>query len=68
MEIVPQQQGLKVYLRPRIRELSARRLELFDCEHVGHWTNGNSFLLLERSEDVPEGIELIRQAIALECK
>ena len=65
MEIVPQRQGLKVYLRPKRRYLKTKKLELLSCERVGHWTNGNSYFLLNRAEDIPEAMELIQQAVAL---
>ncbi len=64
-EIVPQRQGLKVYLRPKKRNLNASVFELFSCEKIGHWTNGNSYFLFSRSEDVSAAVDLVKQAISI---
>ncbi|MGD0462472.1 MAG: hypothetical protein ABSB74_08290 [Tepidisphaeraceae bacterium] len=64
-EVVPQRQGLKVYLRPKRRYLKSPGLELVDCEHIGHWTNGNTSFLLTGDEHIPAAVDLIRQAVAL---
>ncbi|MFA5190520.1 MAG: hypothetical protein WC740_07340 [Verrucomicrobiia bacterium] len=64
-EIVPQRQGLKVYLRPKRRHLKSSSLELFSCERIGHWTNGNTYFLVAGAEHVPAAVDLVKQAIAL---
>jgi predicted transport protein len=64
-EIVPQKQGLKVYLRPKKRNLKSSTFEIFSCEKVGHWTNGDSYFLLLDSKDVSAAVDLVNQAIAV---
>jgi predicted transport protein len=64
-EVVPQRQGLKVYLRPKKRSLGPSTLELFSCEQIGHWTNGNTYFLVLSAEDIPEAVDLVRRAVAL---
>ncbi len=64
-EIVPQRRGLKVYLRPKKRCLKSPSLELVNCEHVGHWTNGNTYFLISGVANVPAAVDLISQAVAL---
>jgi predicted transport protein len=64
-EVVPQRQGLKIYVRPKKQLLKSQNLELVDCEHVGHWTNGSTFFLISGVEDIPAAIDLIRQAVEL---
>lgn len=64
-EVVPQRQGLKVYLRPKKRYLKSPSLELVSCERIGHWTNGNTYFLVSGVEHIPAAVDLIRQAAAL---
>lgn len=52
VEIVPQQQGLKVYFRFTIDEIDNKTSKLIDCTKVGHWTNGNCYYLLENQSDI----------------
>lgn len=68
VEIVPQRQGLKVYLRPKRRYLREGKLELFPCERIGHWTNGDTFFLLVSTKEILEAVDLVKQAIKLEEK
>lgn len=65
VEVVPQRQGLKVYLRPKRRFLKSTALELFSCERVGHWTNGDSYFLLSKSQDIAAASDLVKQAILI---
>jgi predicted transport protein len=68
VEIVAQRQGLKVYLRPKKRNLKSSTFELFNCEKIGHWTNGNSYFLLSKTEDVSAAVDLVRQTLAISEK
>lgn len=64
-EIVVQKQGLKIYLRPMNTELQSPRFSLHDCSKVGHWTNGNTYFIIDKVEDVPYALDLIKQAYDL---
>lgn len=68
VEIVPQRQALKVYLRPKKRCLKSQTLELVSCEHIGHWTNGNTFFLVSKSSEIPSAVDLVKQAIEVSKK
>ena len=57
VEIVPQQQGLKIYFRfPHTFTLST--LDISDCSKKGHWTNGISYILLSDYGQIPEAVRL----------
>jgi predicted transport protein len=61
VEIVAQQQGLKVYYRfPHNYIKSSLKIE--DCSKVGHWTNGESFINLSETEQIPEAVRLSRES------
>jgi len=61
VEVVPQQQGLKVYFRfPSNSVRSSLKVE--DCSKVGHWTNGVSFAHLTDSPQIPEIIRLSKES------
>jgi len=64
-EIVAQKQGLKVYLRPMKDELRSPHLHLYDCSKMGHWTNGNTYFVIDKIEDVPYALDLIKQTYDL---
>jgi predicted transport protein len=67
-EIVAQRQGLKVYLRPKKRSFRPSTLELFSCERIGHWANGNSYFLLSKMEDVSAAVDIVKQALTISEK
>lgn len=61
VEIVPQQQGLKIYYRfPHNYIESSLKIE--DCSKVGHWTNGISFIYLSEIEQIPEAVRLSKES------
>ncbi len=64
-EIVVQKQGLKIYLRPAINKLKSPHFSLSDCSKVGHWTNGNTSFIIEKLEDIPYALDLIKQSYDL---
>ena len=61
-EIVPQKQGIKIYIRPKIKELPKTKLKLNDCSKVGHWTNGNTYFFVNSEEKINEAISIIKYA------
>lgn len=61
VEIVPQQQGLKIYYRIPYNKVKTS-LKLEDCTHVGHWTNGVSFVSLSEVEQIPEAVKLSKES------
>jgi len=61
VEIVPQQQGLKIYYRFPYNQVSTS-LKVEDCTHVGHWTNGVSFINLTEVEQIPEAVKLSKES------
>lgn len=61
LEIVPQSQGLKVYFRFHADNLKTY-LNIGDCSKVGHWTNGNTFFLLEKNQDFFEVTKLAKES------
>lgn len=64
-EIVVQKQGLKIYLRPMNTELQSPKFSLHDCSKIGHWTNGNTCFMIDKLEDIPYALDLIKQAYDL---
>lgn len=57
VEIVPQQQGLKIYFRfPHNFTISY--LEIGDCSTKGHWANGISYIHLTDFNQIPEAVRL----------
>ncbi len=61
-ELVVQKQGLKIYLRPMNTQLSSPHFSLHDCSKIGHWTNGNTYFIIEKMEDIPYALDLVKQA------
>jgi len=61
VEIVPQKQGLKVYYRFHFGHVKSE-LKIGDCSKVGHWTNGNSFIDLNNSSQIPEAVRLAKES------
>lgn len=61
VEIVPQQQGLKIYYRFPYDHIKSS-LKIEDCTKVGHWTNGISFVNLSEIEQIPEAIRLSKES------
>lgn len=64
-EIVVQKQGLKIYLRPMITNFKSPHFSLQDCSMIGHWTNGNTYFVIERIEEIPYALDLIKQSYDL---
>lgn len=60
VEVVPQQQGLKVYFRFPFNYVQSS-LKLGDCSKKGHWTNGDSFTHITESRQIPEVISLAKK-------
>lgn len=64
LEVVPQANGLKLYIRPKIHELPKKSgFLLRDCSKVGHWTNGNTYLVAKTDYEVMEFIKFLRNII-----
>lgn len=61
VEVVPNKRGLKVYYRFSHKSVQTS-LELVDCSKIGHWTNGQCFLLLTLEEQIPEAIRLSKES------
>jgi len=61
VEIVPQEQGLKVYYRFPYNQVKSN-LDIKDCTKVGHWTNGISFVNLSEIEKIPEAVRLSKES------
>jgi predicted transport protein len=61
VEIVPQQQGLKVYFRFPAKSVKSI-LDIKDCSKVGHWTNGVSYINLTQSDQIPEVTRLAKES------
>ncbi len=61
VEIVPQQQGLKIFFRFPYNYLKSS-LKLGDCSKVGHWTNGISRTDISKAEQIPEAIRLSKES------
>lgn len=61
VEVVPQQQGLKVFFRFPYNYVKSR-LELGDCSKKGHWTNGDSFAIVMESSQIPEAVILAKKS------
>lgn len=63
VEIVPQQQGLKIYYRFPYNHVKST-LKLVGCRVVGHWTNGNSFSQVSGETQIPEAVRLSKESLA----
>lgn len=61
VEVVPQQQGLKVYFRFPFNYVKSD-LKIEDCSKKGHWTNGDSFVHLTDSSQIPEITRLAKES------
>lgn len=61
VEIVPQQQGLKVYFRFPYKSIQSN-LEIADCSKVGRFANGDSFVHLTDSSQIPEVVRLSKES------
>lgn len=61
VEIVPQQQGLKIYFRFPYKHVKSD-IKIEDCTKVGHWTNGDSYIYLTESNQIPESIKLSQES------
>ena len=61
VEIVPQQQGLKLYFRFPFNFLKSN-LKIEDCSKKGHWTNGISYIYLTDSSQINEAIRLSKES------
>lgn len=61
VEVVPQNQGLKITYRFNFNYLKSS-LKLLDYSKVGHWTNGNSYIYLKDSSEIFEAIRLSKES------
>lgn len=61
VEVVPQQQGLKVFFRFPFNYVKSD-LKIEDCSKVGHWTNGDSRTQLSESSQIPEIVRLAKES------
>lgn len=61
VEVVPQQQGLKIYFRFPFNYIQSS-LKLGDCSKKGHWTNGDSFTHITESTQIPEVVSLAKKS------
>lgn len=61
VEIVPQQQGLKVFFRFPAKHIKSS-LKIGDCSYVGHWTNGISYVYLTSLLQIQEIILLAKES------
>jgi len=61
-EVVIQKKGLWIYVRPKPNQFKSPHFKLEDCSEKGHWTNGNTKFMLDKIEDVPYALDLIKQA------
>ena len=61
VEVVPQQQGLKVFYRFPFNYIKSD-LQLEDCSKIGHWTNGNSRTSITDTAQIPEAVKLSRDS------
>lgn len=61
VEVVPQQRGLKVYFRFPFNAVKSN-LKIEDCSKVGHWTNGDSFVHLVDTSQIPEVVRLAKES------
>jgi predicted transport protein len=57
VEVVPQQQGLKIYFRFPY-DFTISPMNIGDCSIKGHWTNGISYIYLTEIDQVSEAIRL----------
>lgn len=63
VDIVPLKNGLKLYLNMEFNELQDEKNLARDMTNKGHWGNGDIEVKLETKEDIPYGLELIKQAL-----
>jgi len=61
VEIVPQQQGLKIYFR-FLHNFLKSTLKINDCSKIGHWTNGYSYILLTDENQIQEATRLSKES------
>lgn len=61
VEVVPQNQGLKVYFRFPHDYLKSP-VEIHDCSKVGHWCNGDSRAYLTDPNQIPEFVRLSKES------
>jgi len=61
VEVVPQQQGLKIYYRFPFNYLKSS-VEIKDCSKVGHWTNGISYIYIIDNTQIPQAILLAKES------
>jgi predicted transport protein len=61
VEIVPQQQGLKIYYRFPHKQVESI-LKIEDCSRIGHWTNGNCFTFVSNISEIPEAVRLSKES------
>jgi predicted transport protein len=61
VEAVPQQQGLKIYFRFPYKSVKSD-LKIGDCSKIGHWTNGISYILLTKSDEIAEATRLSKES------
>lgn len=66
VEMHPQKQGIKVWLRPDKSKLAPRTILLRDMTAIGHHGNGNTELIMASPTQVTEVIDLIKQSRELE--
>jgi predicted transport protein len=63
VDIVPQAKRLRLSLNLDFQEIQDPRDICKDVSSVGRWGNGNVELFLEKIEDVPYVVGLVRQAL-----
>ncbi|WRC69516.1 DUF262 and DUF1524 domain-containing protein [Helicobacter pylori] len=63
VDIVPQKNGLKLYLNMKFHELQDEKNLASDMTNKGHLGNGNIEVKLETKEDIPYCLGLIKQAL-----
>ncbi|GAA8099487.1 hypothetical protein HpNP05_04420 [Helicobacter pylori] len=63
MDIVPQKNGLKLYLNMKFHELQDEKNLASDMTNKGHLGNGDIEVKLETKENIPYCLGLIKQAL-----
>ncbi|WP_100983659.1 DUF262 and DUF1524 domain-containing protein [Helicobacter pylori] len=63
VDIVPQKNGLKLYLNMKFHELQDEKNLASDMTNKGHLGNGNIEVKLETKENIPYCLELIKQVL-----
>ncbi|WP_100953890.1 DUF262 and DUF1524 domain-containing protein [Helicobacter pylori] len=63
VDIVPQKNGLKLYLNMKFHELQDEKNLASDMTNKGHLGNGDIEVKLETKEDIPYCLGLIKQAL-----